>query len=78
VELSLDGREWIAARIFPQQSAWAWTFWEAFVELDSGRHTLAVRATDSSGATQPESVDDTWNVKGYNNNAWHRIVVQAD
>ena len=78
VELSLDGRDWTAARMLPQQSAWAWTFWEAFIELDSGRHTLAVRATDSSGATQPESVGDTWNVKGYNNNAWHRVVVNAE
>jgi hypothetical protein len=35
-----------------------------------------VRATDSSGATQPDRIEDTWNVKGYANNAWHRIAVE--
>ena len=78
MELSLDGRDWIAARLAPQESAWTWTFWEVVVELEAGSHTLAVRATDSAGATQPESVEDTWNVKGYTNNAWHRVAVQAE
>ena len=39
---------------------------------------LAVRASDTSGATQPAAVWDTWNVKGYANNAWHRVPVQAE
>jgi sulfite oxidase len=38
---------------------------------------LAVRATDVLGATQPASVRETWNVKGYNNNAWHRVTIEA-
>jgi hypothetical protein len=39
---------------------------------------LAVRASDTSGGVQPAAVWDTWNVKGYVNNAWHRIPVQAE
>jgi len=76
VELSLDGREWAPARLLPQESSWTWTFWESELDLTPGRHTLMVRATDSSGATQPDRIEDTWNVKGYANNAWHRIAVE--
>src|SRR5215213_6999124 len=72
VEISLDSGPWIPARLLPQESAWTWTLWEAELDLAPGTHTLTVRATDSSGATQPESIRDTWNVKGYANNAWHR------
>jgi hypothetical protein len=39
---------------------------------------LAVRATDSSGATQPPDIRAAWNVKGYANNVWHRIAVVAE
>ena len=59
-------------------SAWTWTFWEADLELAPGRHTLAVRATDSAGAIQPSTVTATWNVKGYSNNAWHRVAVRVE
>ena len=52
--------------------------WRPDLELPRGRHMLAVRASDSSGATQPAAVWDTWNVKGYANNAWHRVPVQAE
>jgi hypothetical protein len=39
---------------------------------------LAVRATDTGGATQPPTVNETWNVKGYNNNAWHRVAIRSE
>ena len=77
VEISVDSGAWIPSRLLPQESAWTWTLWEAEVDLRPGTHTLAVRATDSSGATQPEGIRDTWNVKGYVNNAWHRVAVQV-
>lgn len=78
VELSADeGDNWTDARILPQESAWTWTFWEAVLDLAPGDYTLAVRATDSSGVTQPQSITETWNVKGYNNNAWHRVAVRV-
>jgi sulfite oxidase len=78
VEVSSDGgRHWINARISAAGVGWSWSLWEATVELEPGRHTLAVRAADGSGATQPPTVSVTWNVKGYNNNAWHRVTIRA-
>jgi sulfite oxidase len=54
---------------------WTWSFWEGEMTLPPGNHVLAARATDDRGATQPATVEETWNVKGYNNNAWHRVPV---
>ncbi|HEX6616345.1 MAG TPA: sulfite oxidase [Gemmatimonadales bacterium] len=79
VELSPNGgRDWIAARLSAESEDWTWNFWEATVELAPGRHTLVVRATDSTGTTQPEAVAAAWNVKGYCNNGWHRVAIQVE
>ncbi len=76
VEVSPDaGCTWSPARITREGDYWAWSLWEAELPLPRGRHVLAVRATDTSGTTQPANVGDTWNVKGYNNNAWHRVAI---
>lgn len=76
VEVSCDGgHDWVPASITRNGSAWSWSLWKASVDLPPGRHTLIVRATDGVGAQQPSSVNDTWNVKGYNNNAWYRTTV---
>ena len=75
VKVSVDEKEWVPARLLPQESAWTWTFWEASLYLTPGRYTISVRATDSSGATQPPDIASTWNVKGYCNNAWHRVPI---
>jgi sulfite oxidase len=78
IELSCDGgSDWIRADLVAGGEAWGWTLWRAQVELGPGDHTLMVRATDCSGATQPESVSANWNVKGYSNNAWHRVEIRA-
>jgi sulfite oxidase len=78
VEVSSDGgRAWNSARITVPGAGWTWSFWEAVLPLAPGPHLLAVRATDSSGATQPAELKDTWNVKGYANNAWHRVAILA-
>jgi len=78
VELSVnDGSDWTEVRL-GQTSDWSWTLWCAEVSLAPGRRTLVVRATDSAGDTQPEAVAATWNVKGYANNAWHRITIQVE
>jgi len=71
------GQSWIQARISRPGSAWTWSFWEATFKLEAGAHTIAAQASDSTGATQPPTVDPTWNVKGYNNNAWHRVTIRA-
>jgi sulfite oxidase len=79
IELSPDGgAHWIQAGIAAAGEAWGWTFWRADVELGPGEHTLMVRATDCTGATQPETVSATWNVKGYSNNAWHRVAIRVE
>lgn len=79
IEVSSDqGRTWAPARVSVEGAPWTWTFWEATVELAPGRHTLVARATDRSGTSQPEHVEETWNVKGYGNNAWHRVRVDAE
>jgi sulfite oxidase len=79
VELSPNGgHDWVPARISVGGEVWTWSFWEGTLELAPGRHTLAVRATDCAGETQPSTLRATWNVKGYNNNAWHRVAVRAE
>jgi sulfite oxidase len=72
-----DGHAWVPARISVAGREWTWSFWETEFILEPGRHTLVVRATDASGATQPAHLGDTWNVKGYGNNAWYRVTVTA-
>lgn len=79
VEISAtSGSDWIEARIIHNRPAWTWAFWEGTVDLAPGRHTLAARASDGSGAIQPLDLSETWNVKGYNNNAWHRVAICAE
>jgi sulfite oxidase len=36
---------------------------------------MVVRAIDSAADTQPQDARGVWNVKGYVNNAWHRVGV---
>jgi sulfite oxidase len=79
VDVSGDGGgSWIPANITHTGERWSWSLWEGELTLPRGRHVLAAKATDSSGATQPASVSATWNVKGYNNNAWHRVLVVVE
>jgi sulfite oxidase len=78
VELSSDnGRSWITADLTEPGDRWTWSFWAARLVLAPGRHTIVVRATDSAGRIQPEGVEHLWNFKGYMNNAWHRVQVEA-
>jgi sulfite oxidase len=79
VELSLDGgRSWRETRRVGPGERWAWTFWEAEVELRPGAHSLMARAVGADGETQPPSPQETWNVKGYGNNAWYRVTLRAE
>ena len=79
VELSLDnGRRWFPAEFSVPGRPWTWTLWESLIDLEPGNHTLIAGATDAAGTTQPETPGATWNVKGYNNNAWYRIEIRAE
>jgi sulfite oxidase len=74
VEVSLDkGVTFITARLLDGGQAGAWRLWEAELELGPGPHELVVRAWDSAASTQPENAEGLWNLKGYINNAWHRV-----
>jgi sulfite oxidase len=73
-----DGGDWTPARITLDGGRWAWTFWEAELTLQPGSHTLVARASDGSSAAQPPELAEAWNVKGYSNNAWHRVIISAE
>ena len=76
VEVHADG--WRPAELVGDGAPGAWRLWRAEVDLPPGPHELAVRAWDSAGATQPESLAAVWNFKGYANNAWHRVRVSVE
>ena len=82
VDVSADGgKTWRSAALGqgseqPLDRAWAWTFWEADVEVpEGGSMELVCKAVDASYNVQPDSVDGIWNLRGINNNAWHRVQV---
>jgi sulfite oxidase len=78
VEVSCDGgARWVPAAPVGGTAPWAWVVWEALVDLAPGTHTLVARAADSSGTMQPAALEQVWNVRGYNNNAWHRVAIRA-
>jgi sulfite oxidase len=78
VEVSSNGgHDWAQARTVTKGAAWTWSLWEATLNLTRGRHMLVVRARDTTGVAQPPSVESSWNVKGYNNNAWHRVPIHV-
>ena len=70
VEVSEDGgKTWLAAQLGEDYGAYSFRSWEAsWIARSPGRHTLAVRATDEKGNTQPD--EPVWNPGGY---LWNRI-----
>ncbi len=88
VDVSIDGGDtWRTATRTeganqPLDRAWAWTFWEcgfdAPGEDDVGRRLeIVCKATDASYNVQPDSVHGVWNLRGINNNAWHRVLTEV-
>ena len=74
----------------PLHRAWAWTFWECDINIPENivNHTYSVgedyadveiisKAVDASHNVQPDTVAGIWNLRGINNNAWHRVSVKA-
>jgi sulfite oxidase len=79
VEVSPDGgRSWQPACLLDADLPWAWRRWETSVTLGPGEHELVARASDTLGNTMPPELARVWNVKGYMNNAWHRLWVRAE
>ncbi len=54
VEVRVDGGPWAHARLAASPSVDTWVQWVWEWAAEPGNHTLEVRATDRSGATQPE------------------------
>jgi sulfite oxidase len=78
VDVSVDsGAAWSQAQLLEDLGPWAWRRWRTTVDLLPGEHEIAVRAWDSSAATQPEDEAALWNPKGYVNNARPRVRVHA-
>ena len=72
VELSLDGGvSWQEAGL-SGAGRWSWRFWELETEFTPGEYELVVRARDQAGNTQPPTVEEIWNFKGYMTNHWQR------
>lgn len=81
MEISLDsGKTWQTAEKLEGKKqnpykAWAWVLWKLEVEeseLKAGDEIIC-RAVDISYNTQPADMSMTWNIRGINNNAWHRV-----
>jgi sulfite oxidase len=78
VDVSVDGgKSWVEASL-GESRRWSWRLWTVTVELTDGEHEIVSRAWDSAGNSQPESPKQTWNFKGYMNNAWSRVVVRVE
>jgi DMSO/TMAO reductase YedYZ molybdopterin-dependent catalytic subunit/glyoxylase-like metal-dependent hydrolase (beta-lactamase superfamily II) len=74
VEVSLDrGKTVLPAELLDGGDAGSWRLWEIELEVEPGPGELVVRAWDSAATTQPEDAAKIWNLKGYLNNAWHRV-----
>ncbi|SBT46823.1 molybdopterin-dependent oxidoreductase [Micromonospora auratinigra] len=54
VQVSVDGAPWRAAELLPTASTDTWVQWRYVWSASPGGHSLRVRATDGTGATQPE------------------------
>ncbi len=72
VEVRADDGPWQAAQVATEVNHDTWRMWRAELDLAPGRHVLQCRATDRSGATQPEQrsspVPD-------GATGWHSVVV---
>jgi DMSO/TMAO reductase YedYZ molybdopterin-dependent catalytic subunit len=75
VLVRLDGGPWTEARLGPVRGAYARVGWELPCAITPGIHELTCRAIDRAGRAQPDR--PTENVRGYANNAVHRISIRA-
>jgi DMSO/TMAO reductase YedYZ molybdopterin-dependent catalytic subunit len=77
VEVSTDDcATWREASLGPfPASPFAWRGWRFPWSAEPGTYTLACRATDATGATQPVAAG--WNRGGFRNNAVHRVPVSV-
>jgi DMSO/TMAO reductase YedYZ molybdopterin-dependent catalytic subunit len=72
VEVGVDGI-WAEADLAPAVGEFAWSPWTFDWDAQPGVHTLACRATDADGETQPTEIP--WNYQGMGINAIQSIAV---
>lgn len=78
VEVSIDGgQHWTQAVLETELSPWAWRHWHATVEVPVGPTEVMARAWDSAACVQPREPAEVWNPKGYVNNSWARVNINA-
>lgn len=77
VDINVGGGDtWVPAEVGDAAGPYAWApFRVEITPPHAGRLVLASRATDASGAVQPDT--PPWNALGYGNNAVRPIVVQV-
>ncbi|CAH1281600.1 unnamed protein product [Diabrotica balteata] len=83
VDVTLDGgKTWHVAKFDHQDSTpppkhWSWTLWSIKIPVDAKLKSVEIwaKAVDSSYNTQPENVENIWNLRGVLSNAYHKIRV---
>jgi|SRR5712664_718968 len=76
VELSFDGgKSWTPAQLEGPAMPYGFRVFRHAWKAAEGSHEIACRATDTTGATQPEA--PVWNPGGYLHNAIDRVRVQV-
>ncbi len=77
VEVSTEeSNSWQEAKLIGESVPNTWRMWEhTWDAFQPGHYIIMVRATDSSGNTQPASIP--WNFRGYANNSIHTIAVEV-
>lgn len=74
VEVRIDDGPWIEATMGPDAGIDFWRQWYTPWQATAGEHQIAVRATDLTGATQPE---ERTSVVPRGATGWHTISVNA-
>jgi Mo-co oxidoreductase dimerisation domain len=75
VFVRVDLGPWTRAHLGPHRGRYALISWEVDCRLAAGPHEIACRAIDRAGGTQPDRPPT--NVRGYGNNAIHRVRLRA-
>jgi DMSO/TMAO reductase YedYZ molybdopterin-dependent catalytic subunit len=75
VEVTVDGKRWVKASLDPSPSKYGFRVFRWSWKAKPGRFSLASRATDEKGATQPKAA--AWNPSGYLFNAIDPIAVEV-
>jgi DMSO/TMAO reductase YedYZ molybdopterin-dependent catalytic subunit len=75
VEVQVDDGPWRQATLGPDAGIDYWRQWYLEWQATPGRHTLAVRATDGTGATQTDEQADPYPSGA---TGWHGLVVEVE